>query len=389
MTNYRALIIVGALAAVSCSDALGDADGGLGDGGADGGDGATGGGDGDTGRVADVIGDDKDCGMSPFAAAVVRANILVVLDRSGSMVDSAGGFDGQSKWAATSSALAASLDSVKDDVYLGLQLFPSADALTIDVPVEAGADALPKIEAALKVIDDDESLLSAVEGTPTQAALKVAHEYFTTGAGENLEGEKYVLLATDGGPNSNEMLAQCDASGCTINLDGECNIMGVDNCCQGFVGGCLDADGTAAQIEALASAGIETFVVGIPGSEAYADVLDDFATKGGRANSGSGRKYFEVTSAGSGVGGLASVLSSITASVITSCALQLQSVPPDPGLLNVDVDGELIAPGPNGWELDESTDPATVILLGETCDKVESDGVDAVTVVYGCPVLVE
>src|SRR5437868_2299358 len=54
-------------------------------------------------------------------------------------------------------------------------------------------------------------------GTPTAHALQLASEYFTTGSGKNLAGDKYVLLATDGGPNGNALT--CDAMTCTTNLD--------------------------------------------------------------------------------------------------------------------------------------------------------------------------
>src|SRR6185295_5901965 len=88
---------------------------------------------------------------------------------------------------------------------------PLAPDLT--VPVEYGATAVAKIVAAL-------GATSPGGGTPTAAALARAYDYYTTGAGAGLDGDKYVLLATDGGPNCNAAL-NCDAdpSHCTINIE--------------------------------------------------------------------------------------------------------------------------------------------------------------------------
>src|SRR6185369_9103602 len=79
------------------------------------------------------------------------------------------------------------------------------------VPVQAGTKAAPLILAALDANPPE-------GGTPTAAALARALAYYTTGAGKTLKGEKYVLLATDGGPNCNADLT-CAAATCTVNLD--------------------------------------------------------------------------------------------------------------------------------------------------------------------------
>ena len=42
----------------------------------------------------------------------------------------------------------------------------------------------------------------------------------------------------------------------------------------------------------------------------------------------------------------------------------------------------------NGWKLDTGTDPPTIELLGETCEKVETEGVQSVEVLFGCPTIV-
>jgi hypothetical protein len=178
-----------------------------------------------------------------------------------------------------------------------------------------------------------------------------------------------------------------------VNLDGQCP-MGVDNCCDPDMAGpgagqyCLDEDATTDAIDALAGEDVDTFVVGIPGTEQYASSLDAFAVAGGRARSGTPR-YYAVEAQGDEPGGLTDVLRGITSSLIKSCRLQLGSVPPALDKLNVEVDGKLVPQsGPNGWKVDESTDPPTIELLGDTCEQVETEGVESVEALFGCPTIV-
>jgi len=82
------------------------------------------------------------------------------------------------------------------------------------------------------------------------------------------------------------------------------------------------------------------------------------------------------------------VFSSITTELIKSCELQLESDPEEHGKLNVEVEGTTVPRVPrgseDGWWLDESTNPPTVVLQGQTCEIMETEGVESVQVVYGC-----
>jgi hypothetical protein len=154
----------------------------------------------------------------------------------------------------------------------------------------------------------------------------------------------------------------------------------------GSQSGCLDDKETLARIKALAAAGIDTFVIGIPGSESYATSLDSFAQGGARVNPGGPPSYYAVRGSGTGLDGLTSVLSTITGSLIKSCRLQLASVPPVPDQLNVQIDGKFVPQqGPDGWKLDTSASPPAIDLLGKTCAAIEQNGAQTAEVVYGCP----
>jgi hypothetical protein len=352
---------------------------------------------------------DGACGINTMTATTREVNLLLVIDKSGSMVEKPAGFT-TDKWTALKTALESSLGAVKNSMSLGLELYPlSADPQNpipvlcsanccempappgINVAVAPGATSVPAILAAL-----GSAANAPGGGTPTAEALRRARDYFVSGAGNSLTGDKYVLLATDGGPNCNANAPQCDATTCTLNLDRNCPIAGTDaggsrgNCCdQNFAGPslCLDDAETVKQIQSLSTADIKTFVVGIPGSEAYETYLDAFALAGGGQNPSAPPNYFAVSASG-GVAELTNVLSSITKTLIKSCELKLTSEPRDYGLLNVYVDGRALKrDDPNGWSLDTTTRPPTVDLKGTTCTEVETKGAESVRIVFGCPSL--
>lgn len=336
------------------------------------------------------------CGGSSVAANFKTVNILLVIDKSGSMDDTPDGFE-QNKWDALKTALEASLNRVVDDINFGLILYPYSrvepialecqrrccevppGTQAINVSVAPGADSVPQI---LRVLDET----SPGGGTPTAAALAGAYEYFTTGEGADLQGDRFVLLATDGGPNCNASNS-CEGDRCTTNLDNQCE---VDNCCGGSLGErCLDDADVTAQIEALAGQGVPTFVVGIPGTEAYSTYLDQFALAGGVPSEGGSSDYYEVTAEG-GVDGLVDVFTSITTQLVRTCEVELASKPPDLEKVNVYIDCAVVPKGEDddiAWEVDPQSDPSLLHIHGEVCERVQSRGAQRVDVVFGCPTI--
>ena len=344
----------------------------------------------DTGDGGDA--GDGGCGGTTFTATARDVNILVVLDKSGSMSQKPTGFS-TTKWDAVKTALGTALDKSKNRLNLGLEMFPfnpttpidnpcsgnccdmSAGDAAINVPIGAGTTTLAAITAAI-------GATSPGGATPTAVALLRAADYFTTGAGKSLKGDRYVLLATDGGPNCNKALT-CDAAHCTTNLDGSCSTT-TPNCCLGKNLDCLDDASTTDALTALNKAGIKTFVVGIPGTEAYSSFLDAFATAGGEVSPTPPPKYFAV-SASKDVAGLTAAFDLITGSLITTCRFQLTSTPTDPDKVNVFIDGKLVPQGgADGWSYDTTTDPPTIVLKGTTCTGVETKGAKSIDVPYGC-----
>jgi hypothetical protein len=161
----------------------------------------------------------------------------------------------------------------------------------------------------------------------------------------------------------------------------------VSNCCASDPGACLDDDQTLAKVEQLASAGIKTLVVGIPGSDAptYVSVLNQLAVAGGAPAAASSPRYYKVDDPTA----LTNTLKALTLQLITSCVLQLESAPPDKNRVNVFIDDEVLPQaGADGWELDESTSPPSIVIKGATCEAIESTGAESVRIEFGCPTVV-
>jgi hypothetical protein len=335
------------------------------------------------------------CGGTKLAAAPIAVNVLLVVDKSSSMTDTPDGF-GSAKWPAMQTALAAAVDATKGSVAFGLDFFPnSADpSVACGLPTTGdpvvGVSASAANTAAIKQALTDNAPAGA---TPTAAALTRALDYFSTGAGAKLTGANYVLLATDGGPNCDAALT-CTAATCTKNMDRPKCVGTPSFCATNYCdasldpdgpSSCLDEDATVAAVQALAKAKIKTFVVGIPGSDAYKTTLNALATAGGVVNPNAPPSYFAVSMTG-GTQALSDVLTSITTGLITTCTLKLSDNPPDYDQINVVIDGTTIAEGSaDGWALDTSTIPPSVILKGATCQKVETTGVQQVDITFGCP----
>jgi hypothetical protein len=166
------------------------------------------------------------------------------------------------------------------------------------------------------------------------------------------------------------------------NIEGLCLLAG--NCCDPLLAGegaqqnCVDSDASVAAVEAYAAAGIDTYVIGMPGSEAYASVLERLAIAGNTA-----RQVPPLYYAVGDTAALEAALRTIGVEVAVTCDLGLAEAPPDPDLVNVYLDSTLLPSSPDeGWTWISAT---SVQIHGAACRTVLAGDVLQVNILSGCP----
>jgi hypothetical protein len=305
-----------------------------------------------TGAVPTV---DGNCGNETSETTKTPTDVLLVLDRSGSMNESIAAecccssscrrtisikmcsdtANCAERWPSLTSAVTTTIAQTTG-INWGLKLFSSPgglDVCAVGSGVEAG------IGASAATMQAQIAGANPLNSTPTAKAVTTATAYLQTVTDPN---DKVMLLATDGEPN--------------------CRPGSIDPSTP-------DVDGTEAAIRAANAAGFKVYVIGIGPSVGN---LDNFASAGGTGH------YYRATSATE----LADALMAISKAV-SSCTFTMSQSPPDPENIAVYLDGQLVAKDPaNGWSFGSS--PLTVTLNGASCTSITSGAASKVQVLFGC-----
>ncbi|MBI4705313.1 MAG: VWA domain-containing protein [Deltaproteobacteria bacterium] len=319
------------------------------------------------------------CGNELHEISYEAPNVYFVLDRSGSMAEP----DPAAKKSRYAVVREAALDLVRSLgtlINVGAAVFPRFPDSN---PCHVGGEVFPTSPGDPNGAEDGPTTQGFAQatdlepngGTPIAATLTE-----TTPIWLELPGRTVVLLLTDGVPNCNEQQS-CGIEECIPNIEKAQGCDAQTNCCApdgpGGPENCVDRYPTLAAIHTLRDNNIEVYVIGIPGSAFYADLLDEMAVAAGTAKEQS-PKYYRVDD----LALLGAVFASIAAQAI-SCEFPLADPPAEKGMTNVYLDGVLLPFDPVGgwsWKGDD-----TVWLHGEACQKLKTGGVALVQVVSGCP----
>lgn len=341
-----------------------------------------------------------------------KPNIMVLLDKSGSMARPIDGADarctagcGQSagnpcpaacptRISELRAAMGPFLSASQGLARFGLSAFPTdsvcgasgAPARTRVPLLTNPLDVASELQAKADEVNASIQRISAsatgddlvVGGTPTGGAVALMGD---DAALADPNRPNFVLLLTDGLPNCNagNAVSCTDAAACQCTL-ASCGAAGGSFCTLG----CLDDQGTTSAIAALAAKKIKTIVVGFgaeTGAAGAFGVLDAMGRAGGfertcasNSDCGSGgcdlatgscnTKFFQARDGAE----LARALADFSRDLPGACDFTLDVNNPDPALLTVRVDEVSLDRGASTWQLMGKT----VTLLGTYCDRVRA-----------------
>jgi hypothetical protein len=321
--------------------------------------------------------EDANCGLVPIDVARRPADLLLVLDRSGSMsehkVTGANG-DQVTRAQAAKDAVDAIVEKTQSGIAWGLKMFPEGDAAYCVVTADKVdvALALNNYAAIAGVVDAD---AFDGDGTPTAAAVSAGRNYLENQVHD--DNPKYLILATDGEP-SDDAKNQC-------------------------TGQWADPDVKTAAVNAVAAAasdGIKTFVIGVNTSSSANVTLNQLVQAGQTADppiaasedvsssKDTSRHYYAANDSQ----GLVDALGKI-AGQVSDCTFRLTQPPPVPDNVVVkvtDASGQLVkvpsdAGRSNGWDY-AGDDHLAITVYGSWCDLVKAPtGNNHVSIIYGCP----
>jgi hypothetical protein len=331
------------------------------------------------GKFCQPKGPDGDCGSERVDTDLKQVqkpgNVLVIYDRSGSMDAD---WNGTPKYQAAGNAIIAALTPLKDLLTIGGIFFPSVDPNNCACNVADPTHWIPgpqacclngianscfvsdiaqtdqiKFGPAQSYIDNlpMQWRLTMANGTPLQAGVQRAAEALMS---TKLEGPVAVILMTDGEPN------------------------------------CMsDVNAVVQQVTTWQAMQIPTYVIGLPGAQAAADVLNMVAMAGGT------EKYVDPANNMELETKIRSILTSTIRAGFDSCTFKLDKDTMVPEKLHLviteggkdkDVPRDL-SKQPNwgdgaGWTINKEGNE--VELTGRLCELAKGGAYESLRFDYGC-----
>lgn len=308
------------------------------------------------------------CKDGTFTLAPAQAEVVFLIDRSGSM---AFGIDGKpatglnpSRWNQLADALSPVLASIENSVQMGAKFFPDPGDPNDNSPeaacaVQSSLDVPPGLGNAFAISNIFQQTRPG-GGTPTAAAVAAGASILTST--DTRAVTRFMVLATDGAPN-------CAPDGKNFRTC-VCTAVQQDQCAMDPQTGaysCLDAANTVKAIaDALANQKVPTFVIGIGEQERpeFTAALDQMAVAGGRPRD-TAPHYYKVLAQQDLTDAFAQIQSSIT-----QCTFVTPSKPDNPDAISIVVNGVTIKNDPshtNGWDY-VNKNFGEIQLYGGACD---------------------
>ena len=324
------------------------------------------------------------CMPGTFTFALATAQLMFVLDRSGSMAFSLDGTRPDqfgnlppgltSRWDTLRDALFQTITPFDSELAMGAKFFPEVldpndNSNEAACRTDTGVGIAPSLGNVSNIINVFDTTVP-LGGTPTSEAVRLAAQYL---AGSRTVA-RTMILATDGAPNCNSTLDE-----------NTCVCTAADGMCAGVAGGeynCLDDTRTIDTItDVFQNQKIPVYVIGIGSTNdpAFLQALNEMAVAGGRPRATAPFDYSVSTSAE-----LKTALQSIGDS-IAKCTYLTPSAPTDPNAITVEINGMVIPRDTthmDGWDwVDQAF--GTLAFFGAACDSA-SNGGPAITGVVSC-----
>ena len=307
------------------------------------------------------------CGEQAFQISRAIPDMLIVLDRSSSML----GLGGPSLWDMSRTAIYDITSAMDQQIWFGLYLFPGGCTEAAGCTA-SGSALVPVGDATSGSIKGALVNMQACgQGTPTASALAMAGSYLKT-LPQNGH-TRSILLVTDGEPNCN---AGLNPQSCACTYGSKC----------WYAEDCLDDSATNQALDSLRVAGVKSYILGLGASQSLGAVLATMAQHGG-----TGTPY-----AASDPVSVRNAFAQITSGV-ASCSFEIDCTKiQDVNKVNFYFDGTVVprtASHQSGWDWTTScqagSGKGTVEFFGADCTSIKGSAVKTVSAKFGCATMIE